>query len=121
MNIREVRTEDGSEIERLISQHNFPYPEGPVITKAIVEKDGKVVAFGLVRFIAEEIMIMDQDCSDRDKSEILQLLHKQAIQGCLTNGIEEIHAFVQDEHFIEVLKKHYGYKDCKGKAIVMVF
>lgn len=121
MIIRTVRVGDSERIEDILSQHDFEYPTGPVVTEAVVEHQDKVIAYGVVRLIAEEIMILDRNCDIKQKSEVLRLLHRQAIEGCLSQGFDSIHAFVENSHFIEVLKKHYGYKDCKGKAIVMVF
>lgn len=120
MEIREPRHGDKERIEEILSQHNFEFPSGPIIVHAICEDDGEIVAYGVVRLIAEEVMIMDKNLSNKSKSKVLELLHQRAIQGSTEAGFDQLHAFVQDEHFIEVLKKHYGYKDCKGKAIVML-
>lgn len=121
MIIRNSKEEDNDSILEILSQHNFQTPTGNIISQATIEDCGKIVAYGAVHLIAEEVLVMDKNLSLKQKSEVLELLHKKAIIDSVGKGFKEIHAFVQDSHFLQVLKKHYGYKDCKGRAIVMVF
>lgn len=121
MIIRDLRDEDNEEVTAILKQHNFEYPKtSPIITQAVVQEGLNVIAYGAVRLIAEEVMILDRGCSNRQKSQVLQLLHKRGIEDSHAAGFDQLHAFVQDPHFIDVLKKHYGYRECKGKAIVMI-
>lgn len=121
MIIRNLEHRDHDRIEEILSQHNFNYPDGPHISSAVVESSSGIVAFGAVRLITEAVLIMDKNAKLREKDVVLQLLHGKAIQDTVKSGFKELHVFVQDDNFKSVLKKHYGYRDCKGQALVMVF
>lgn len=119
-NIRPLKVNDYPRIAEILEQHDFELPDGRAIVQAVIEEDDKIIAYGVTRVLAENVMILDKNCSDRQKYEAIKLLHERAIFGCESLGIRHLHAFVEDPHFVEILKKHYGYSDCVGKAIVLV-
>lgn len=83
---------------------------------AVVEQDGKILGFGMLRDITESIMILDLSLSARAKHDVLTELVKESIIRS-HHGI--IHSFVENPTFDEVLKKHYGYRACKGAALCL--
>lgn len=84
------------------------------VTFAVVEDDdGIVIAFGIVKVFAEAIMILDQDESDRIKSDAMKLLLSKAENDCKSNGIKQLHTFCKDESFADLLIKHFDFKKIK--------
>lgn len=109
------------EIHQQYHEKGFEFPDiERAITKAVVtNRDEEVIAFGVARTIAESIMILDPSQSLREKTKALEMLIRHGIFGCELAGYDQLHAFVQDEHFKQVLEKHFAFRECVGKALVL--
>lgn len=120
MKIREFKKSDIREIEEIHAKYHsrgFSMPQiANAYATAIVEDNDKVLGFGLVRDITESIMILDLSLPLRTKSQVLSELVKESVMKSHHN---HIHSFVENPTFGEVLKKHYGYKPCKGEALCL--
>lgn len=118
--VREFKERDLREIERihaLFHGDNFPMPNiAEAYANAVVELDGRVLGFGINRYITESIMILDLSLPLRIKSIVLSELIKESVR---KSKQDLIHSFVESPTFEQVLKKHYGYKPCKGAALCL--
>jgi hypothetical protein len=120
MRIRPVLPEDTEAINSIFTKHHkdaFGIPD-KTITEAIVSEEDRVIAYGAVTLLAEAVMVLDLDASLREKDFALKQLIWQAIQG-VSGKMDGLHAFVQDPEFAKVLKKHFGFKTCKGEALYL--
>jgi hypothetical protein len=120
--IRPVRAEDLDKIDEVYkSGHDcqFTLPDlANEITSAVIVKDRKVIAFGVVKSFAEAIAILDLRESKVDRLQSMEMLMLEAVRGCVESGIEQLHVFVQDESLAKLLEKHYEFKPVKGIALV---
>ena len=116
--IREFKEKDLEQIEKIRSQfHSFPLPDiAEAYANAVVEVNGRVLGFGVNRYITESIMILDLSLPMRAKSFVLSELIRESVR---KSKQDFIHSFVESPTFEEVLKKHYGYKPCKGVALCL--
>jgi hypothetical protein len=122
MVIRPVRREDIARIDEIYRQghddaFSLPSLENQ-ITSAVVEKDGKIIGFGVVKIYAEVITVLALDESKADRFEALQLLMSEAERACAETGIDQVHGYVQDHLFQRVLEKRFGFKVATGVALV---
>lgn len=120
MRIRSVLPEDTEAVERIFTQHHkdsFGIPK-KCFLDAIVSEEDKVIAYGAVTLLAEAVMVLDLDASLKEKDWALRQLIWQAIQG-VSGKMDGLHAFVQDPKFAELLKKHFGFRTCKGEALYL--
>jgi hypothetical protein len=105
------------EIHRKFHTEDFPMPDiTEAYATALVEVEGKILGFGLLRNISESIMLLDLSLPKRIKSVVLSELIKESIRN---SKHDFVHSFVGDESFEKVLKNHFGYVDCKGKSLVL--
>ena len=120
MMVRRFNEADLKQIEKIHSQFhekNFTLPDvSKAYADAVVERDGQILGFGILRTITESIMILDLSLPQREKIETLSQLIKESI---MMSQDDSIHSFVENPTFEEVLKKHYGYKSCKGSALYL--
>lgn len=118
---RRTRGQDLDRVSEIYDKHHAGHfglkPEN-IITKGVVEKDGRVVAFGMVQALSEAIMVLDLDESTRTKIESLSLLMENAIFDSASQGFDAVHVFVQDKSFAEILKRHHKFQVCAGEALV---
>lgn len=120
MIIRRAETTDIPTILEINKQNDFPLPKFEnLITQALVEDNGKIIAFGMVKAFAEAILILDKTVPNRKKIEALQNLMLEAIRGGRQHNMTQLHAFIKDAKFEQFMKEHYGFEDCSGKAVVM--
>lgn len=120
MQIRPARHEDVPRILEINKQNDFPLPKfDNLLTQAVITEDDKIVAFGMVKAFAEAILILDHTQSKRIQVRALQELMLEAIRGSYQHKMVQLHCFIKDEEFETLMKKHYGFEDCSGKALVL--
>lgn len=123
MIIRPYKQSDFKSVDRIYKkfhQQNFFIPDATnVVTSAIVENEGKFIAFGMVKLFAEAILVLDLNESKRNKTEAIQELMLEALAASKDRGLSQLHTFIQDEYFARMMKKHYNFQDCVGKALVL--
>ena len=123
MLLRSFRPSDIAAIDKvykLYHSDSFGIPDlSHVLTQRVVtDDDDVIIAYGMVKLFAEAIMVLDLGASQRDKVEALRLLMGTAIADAKSAKLAQLHGFVKDKSFIEVLKKHYNFIPCSGEALV---
>jgi len=123
MIIRPFAPSDAEKINEIFTQHHagsFSVPplERGVISGVTTNDASEITGFGIVTLLAEAILVMDLNCSARERKETIEKLIWLAIQG-VSGKMDGIHAFVQDPRFAAVLKKHFGFRTCKGEALYL--
>lgn len=114
MDIRHVKQADIAEITRIWEQHHahsFALPHRRnLITEAVIEADGKLIAYGQVRHVAEPILVLDLNARQRDKREALIYLMHEAFRGTHNAGLDRLFAFTRDPDFADLIVKHFKYE-----------
>jgi len=122
MKIRPVKRDDLERIDEIYRQghdEHFSLPElKNTVTSAIVEKDGIVLGFGVVKLYAEAIMVLDLNKSKLERVDALETLLHEAHRGCEEWGITQLHVYVQDPMLQRLLCKRFGFKVAEGVALV---
>lgn len=90
-----------------------------VLTEGVIKRNGKVVGYGRIKILAEAIITLDNDQSLISRAKELKMFFNQAIKDAKEAGVEQIHAFVQDEKFAVILEKHFGFEPVKGIPLVL--
>lgn len=123
--IRQFRASDLEQIRQLhekFQADNFSMPEiVDAYADIVVEEDGKILGYGQNREITEAIMLLDLSLPLRMRGKALAEMIRESMFRASLKGQNQIHAFVQDTSFEHALKRHFGFKDTKGKALVMSF
>lgn len=118
--IRTFKSSDLDEIRKIHSQFHergFSMPKiAEAYANAVVEEDGKILGFGMLRDITESIMILDLSLPIRVKAKVLSQLVQESVMKSHHN---HVHSFVELPTFEQVLKKHFGYQNCKGSALCL--
>jgi hypothetical protein len=125
MEVRVFRQSDLSDIEKLhqvYQKNNFSLPKiAEAYADIVVEEEGKILGYGQNRDITEAIMLLDLSLPLRVRGRALSAMIRESVYRASLKGHDQIHAFVQDSNFERALKNHFGFKDTKGKALVMNF
>jgi len=119
MIIRPYKKGDEEELSKLMSQHNFNFPLTNLLSIFVVEDEGRIIAWGVLKQFVEAIFMPDKTAQKRDIIESLKLLNTECLNQSRLNKIEQVHSFITDEKFQEVLIKHFGYGECTGKALFL--
>lgn len=124
MIIRPFDNSDTGKVNEIYAQHHagdFSVPplERGVISGVTTNDMDEITGFGIVTLLAEAVLVMDLNCPTREKKETIDKLLWLAIQGVSKANMDGIHAFVQNPRFAAVLKKHYGFRTCKGEALYL--
>ena len=123
MIFRPVSVADLAKIEKIHEDHHkggFPLPDlrTALFSGVAADLTGDVKALVVVRNIAEAIMILDTDRPRKELVASLRSVIENALFGSFINHVDMVHVFVQDPKFSEILKKHFGFRTCKGEALV---
>lgn len=121
MRIRPVTKSDLERIDEIYRQghdQKFSLPSLKMTVTSAVVATNKVIGFGVVKFYAEAIAILDLNESKVDRLDALELLLHEAFRACEEQGIDQLHVYVQDPQFQRLLEKKYDFKVATGVALV---
>ena len=79
-------------------------------------KSGNVIGF--VELFAEASILI-KDGALRDKVSNLKDIFEAMKDIAKDRGIGEIYVFISDPSFSDILKKHFGFENCRGEALVL--
>lgn len=119
MIVRDVKSEDIQFIERLNSLqsdfkiHNF---NNYIIDKLVFEGEA-VIAYGIVKRMAEAIVLLDPNIPAITRTKALIELMKYAEMAAKRNDCEQLHVFVKDSRLVSMLENKFGF--VKTKDIVL--
>lgn len=91
-----------------------------VLDNAVIERDGELVAYGVVKIFAEGVLIVNRaKTRKREKAEIVLKTINRAIDSCKKMGIEKFIVISNDSGYTKVLEKRFGFKEISGKTLFL--
>jgi hypothetical protein len=122
ISLRSFRPEDVAPIDAIWREHYSDESSLPdrkhMVIDAVVEDEGKVIAYGQVRLFAEAMFFLDKNAPMRSKTGALQLLMSEAFRGADKAGLQ-LYAFIKDKKFADIIIKHYGFAPVeKGELLL---
>lgn len=121
VHLRAIREPDILAVDDIWRKHHssdFGVPSmDNVIESCTLESNGQVIGLGMVKLFAEGIIVLDKDIPlpSRAKGIIIGIDH--ALDVVKRAGLEQFHVFTDDPHYIEVLKKHWGFRIAPGTVL----
>lgn len=88
------------------------------MTAAVIEDHDIVIGFGVVKVLAEAVMVLEMEEPMPERLKALQLLMDEAIRACHERGIEQLHVFVKNPSLIRLLEKKYGFNVVSDTTMV---
>lgn len=118
MNIRELRIQDLEDIQKIHEKYyesEFSLPDffGNFLCGFVVEENGEIITAGGVKRIAELIFVTDKSKTHRQRRTALYKGLEISSYLAGRNGFDQLHAFIQDEKWLEVMESR-GFSRCKG-------
>lgn len=124
MNIRRPTVEELPKLRGIHKafQNEFKFPNLSLISSiyVIVNDKDEILGFGAIQPIFEAIVVLDQVKSVDERLLALDMLQARADFEMKSQGIDQLHVFVQNTQFGNLIKKRFGYKNTKGKSLVKV-
>jgi hypothetical protein len=98
----------------------FPLPSLANTTDAhdIIGSDGKVIASGVIKLLAEAIIVTDQSAPKKSRVKAIDILLANMLVWCGANKVEQVHAFVEAP-FDKTLIKRYGFEKVDAIPLVL--
>lgn len=116
--VRRPRASDLPDIEKVAANYTMPLAT-EFESAGVVERDDKVISFGVTRIILESILYTSG--SDRDKVESLKALLELAESDARKMKFDDMYVFAQDEDFANILCKHFGFRRAQGIPLIKDF
>jgi hypothetical protein len=91
-------------------EFDFPDISQNLMNRVVRDSRG-IVGIGMIRPLYEVIMILNKDRGSMSRVRALSMLLNDI-------PVEQIHAFVQDERFAELLKNRFRFNSIKGIGLV---
>lgn len=113
--IRDLLPEDMKTVTLLNSlQKDFKISgiEDKIIDKIVFQRNTPV-AYGIVKKMAEAIILLHPHQPKNIKMEVMMGLMKYAELGAKRSGCEQLHVFVKDTKLIRTLEKSFGFSICE--------
>ncbi len=115
MVIRPFRSEDVGPIDDIFRRTQLSVPSlRNVVENCVFEDHQKVVAYGVLKLFAELHLTLDPSLSPFLKAKIIGSGIAMSLK---YEQFERIHAIVEDEKEIVMIKKHFGFKEVPGKLL----
>lgn len=110
MEVRPAKKEDWPQLIELCEGHSFRVPELENLLDVMVAEDnGKIVAWVYTEKFVEAVFVPNTKSSNITKVKSLKLLTQKSAEITKARGIKQIHSFVKDEHFADLLVKRFHY------------
>lgn len=108
------------ELHEKFYQEQFAFPDFRkefLMSFTSINKEGQLVSLAGVRQILEFVAITDQTKPVRERHTAVYDILAAAMFTAGINNYHQLHAFVQDPHWAEVMKKR-GFTPIKGEGLV---
>ena len=114
LRIVEFESKHISEIDNIWKEHHsddfsVPNRKTRLIDAVVEDENGKVIAYGQVKLIAEAMFIVNSGLSGSIKSMALLLLMNRAFEGVNKAKLDQMYAFIKDPDFALLITKHFGF------------
>jgi hypothetical protein len=120
MIVRPAKSEDVNALIELHKGHTFPFPKfDNTLDILVVEKDGKVVAWGYTKKYVEIVFVPDKNSPKPTIVKSLKLLVDKSTELTKARGIDQVHSYVQDENFVKLLVERFNYGVCTGTPLFL--
>jgi hypothetical protein len=120
MIVRPAKKEDFNSLIELHKGHTFPFPDfNNILDILVVEKDEKVIAWGYTKKYVEIVFVPDINSSKIEKVKSLKLLSDMSSELTRARGIDQVHSFVRDEKFAQLLVERFNYGVCTGTPLFL--
>lgn len=119
MEVRPFKMEDLDEIIQLHKGHTFPVPHfSHMLDIIVIEDKDKIVAWGYTEKLVEAVFVPGMNLPKATKVKSLMLLVEKLIQLTKDRGIEQIHCFIQDDKFAQLLVERFDLGVSSGTSLV---
>ena len=116
MIVRKYRSDDYDavmEIYQRCHNGNFNPPNlSNTVDNCVVEKDGKVIAYGGLELLLECVLVLDKEVGKKDQVKALKLMVEVGDVSSKLKGFRGFYSFPQPESWLEILKRKFRFKDC---------
>jgi hypothetical protein len=118
MILRQATLSDFPVIDALYKEWDFTLDIKHIESIILVEQDGEVIAVGSIVRILEAAFLTSKSASKKQRVLALNKLVSVASSIVRRLGFDSYHSFATNLKIDTFLKKHFGFKDVNGKALI---
>lgn len=117
---RNIVKSDLEVIRELNEQQDFKLQgiDNCIVDKIVLSDAEEVIAYGIVKHMAEAIILVNPDAPKISRAKAMQKLMEYAIYGSAKVGINQLHCFVSDPKLVHLLKNKYKFEETKDFVLV---
>lgn len=121
MIIRELEMSDIPAIDKIYHRQSIGVPSlaNSVANRVVINGNGEIVAYGVLKLFAEAVLILDQTVNKKSKVEVLRELMRLAIESAKDRGLEQLYTISNGESFTKILCKKYNFRSCPGDLLML--
>lgn len=119
--IRKIRNGDIDKLMELekIAAHKFDLTEA--MSSAVVEHEGKIIAFGGLIPQVEAAILVDRSTSAMLRANAIRELYDNAVEVAKVYGTPQLLAFVNDQRYAAFLEKRFGFERKPEMVLALEF
>ena len=120
MELSRIEIKDIETIKKIHEKLGFDWQEPCLNIGTIKCTIGdQTIGAGFLRPTVEAVMILDPDASKREKARALFFMMRQAIEDTKQVNLNEIHAWIKEPEFVDVMKRHYCFVHPRGESLIL--
>ena len=93
----------------------------PIVVQRTFEDEKGLIGSIVVNRTAELVAIFNNDRSKRDLVMTMNQISGILYRELAPQGYKDIHTFIADPKFADILVKHFEFTNCKGRALVRLY
>jgi hypothetical protein len=115
--LRNVTETDVHLIRQKLPNFKFPVPlmDTLLFKRAVEDKDGNFLGIGAIKLVGDVYLLFPDEVDPIKKAKAIKMLFSTGLQLSSQFGLNEWHAFIEDDKWAVQIKKHYGFKDIDSK------
>lgn len=90
--------------------------------KTLLGEGGKVEGFALLKLTCEAVLVLDPAAGGLEKARLVKLAFESLKSEATEKyGLDQVQFVLRagDDHYAEILKKHFGFRDQPGIPLIL--
>lgn len=90
--------------------------------KTLLDEAGNPKGFALLKLTCEAVLVLDPEATDLERARLVKLSFESLKSEAIGKyGLDQVQFVLRpgDDHYAEILKKHFGFRDQPGIPLVL--
>jgi hypothetical protein len=107
---------DAEQVEEIYNKFHATSFNQPALSRTldncVVEKDGKIIAYGGLELLLECVLVLDQEAGKKDQVEAVKMIIAAGEFSARLHRFPGLYSFPKPVKWMKAMIKHFGFTEC---------